>query len=130
MPQIGVVEEGAGLTETGGPVIGGVTFPRPRTRTEQRQALRQVVELGGGETRTYDKGVRPEWSFTWGGLTGDQLEQLRVTTRRPYVTLELEPGSVPVVVSTEDGVTADAVAGTFPIRYTASLTLRARKPVR
>lgn len=128
MPAIRVTPSAGAETSTGGPVIGGVEFRRPTARTETAEALRQVVELGNGETRAYDRGVRPVYTFTWGSLTEDEVEQLKAATVPAYVPLSVVAGNPPVDVSTEDGVSAEAIAGTFPVRYSASVTLRARKP--
>lgn len=131
MPSIPVVEvappaESAG----GGPVIGGQGFRRPNGREEPDEPLRGVVELASGRTRAYDKGIRRSWSFSWSRMTGTELDALRAAMRPPYVTLEREAGEAAVVVSTEEGVSASALAGTFPVRYSVSVTLKARDPIR
>lgn len=113
-----------------GPVIGGFAFRRPNGRSEPVEALRGVVELSGGSTRSYDRGIRRSWSFSWSRMTEGEVTTLRDVCRVPYVTLEREAGEVPVVVSTEDGISAEAVPGTYPVRYAVSVNLKARDPIR
>lgn len=131
MPSIPVVEITPPPTSAGGgPVIGGTSFRRPNGRSEPDEALRGVVELASGATRAYDKGIRRAWSFSWSRMTGDEVETLRAAVRPPYVELQREGGEPPVVVSTEDGLSVDALPGTYPTRYSVGLTLKARDPIR
>jgi hypothetical protein len=129
MPSIGVAPD-VTAAPGGGPVIGGYAFPRPNGREEPTEPLRNVLVLASGSTRAYDQGVRQVYSFSWVRMRGEDLDTLRTVTRSPYVTLQVEGGAEEVVVSTEDGVSASAVPGTYPVRYTVSLNLKGRDAIR
>lgn len=126
MPSIEVVPENLPASLEGGPVIGGVTFPRPNSRSSNVEPVRASVDLASGSERTYSKGRRGVHSLSWSKLTEDDVEALVAATEPTYVTYREDEKSTEYVVSTNEGVSFEAVAGTFPIRYSVSVTLRER----
>lgn len=138
MPQIPVVEEttpgvpgddtGGPRENLGGPVIGGIQVRRPTSLARTPEGLREEVVLGSGDLATYDRGIRFTYALSWEKLTEADRDQLHDVTADPYTTYAPEPGAPAVVVTTGDGLESEAVPGTFPIRYSASLTLRERSP--
>lgn len=130
MPSVIVDPENPVESPAGGPVVDGVQLRRPTSRDESHEPLRQVVDLGNGATRSYHRGIRRVWSYAWGRLTEAEKDELAALVAAPYVTLSPETGAPPVVVSTEEAYTATPIPGTFPVRYTATMTLRERDPIR
>lgn len=126
MPSIAVVPEYLPASVEGGPVIGGVTFPRPNSRSTNLEPVRASVVIASGSERTYSKGRRGVHSLSWSKLTEGDVETLVAATQPTYVTYREDASAAEYVVSTNDGVSFEAVAGTFPIRYSASVTLRER----
>lgn len=127
MPSV-IVDPLLASHNSGGPVIAGVEVKRATSLSEKDEPVRQLVELASGSTRAYDKGVRRVFGVAWAKLTRVEVDQLRGLLAAPFVTFATEVGSDVSVVSTEDGFAADPIPGTYPIRYSGSISLRERDP--
>jgi hypothetical protein len=126
MPSI-IVNTTSGSLD-GGPVIGGITVRRPNGLTIKYEPVRAGVVLAGGGARTYSNGVRRVVALSWGKLTESEVAALSALVADPFVTYADAAGVPATVMSTDEGLDVDAVAGTFPVRYSVGLTLRDRDP--
>jgi len=128
MPSVVVTPETPATTA--GPVIGTLQMKRATALGTGFEAIRTEVELANGSTRAYVVGRRLTKSLTWAKLTRAEVDALVTVTAAAFVPYADDPASVPVVMSTGEGLSYDPVAGTFPIRYAATLSLKSRDPVR
>jgi hypothetical protein len=130
MPSIPVVAEVPSSSPVGGPVIGGVEFRRPTSRSVSTEPVGSSVELGSGSLRRYTRGVRKVFAISWAKMTEDEVAAVELALAPTFVTFQLDSTAEAALVATEDGFSADAIAGTFPIRYNVSLSLREKDPRR
>lgn len=110
----------------GGPIIGGVAFRRPATRGESWEAVGSDQQLANGNTRSYRQGQRAVVSLTWAKLLEADVATLKAVVAPAVTTYQADADAEEIAMTTGDGVSAEAIAGTFPVRYSASLTLKAR----
>lgn len=126
MPSIVVPPDAASESPGGGPVIGGVQFKRPTTRSETWEPVGSDQELANGSLRAYDQGRRRVVSLSWGKLTREQLDALVAATSSAFVSYGHDATSTLETMRVSDPPSSEAVAGTYPVRYSADLTLRGR----
>lgn len=133
MPTITLPDDLGSSSSSSGPVIGGVLFRRPATLSKSIEKEGATVTLPGGQIRTYRSsrgGRRRVYSISWPKLTESELAQLEAALAPPFVTFAPSSAEEAIVVSTEDALAIEAIAGTFPIRYAVSTTLKARDTFR
>ena len=85
MPAIVVTVTGR-PADPSGPIVAGVTFRRPSSRSESFEPVRQVETLANGDTRTYDRGRVRVVSLSWAKLTEAEVDALSDATAAPFVT--------------------------------------------
>lgn len=130
MPSIPVVAEVLSSSPVGGPVIGGVEFRRPTSRNVTTEPIGASVELGSGSLRRYTRGTRKAFAVSWAKMTEDEVAAVETALAPAFVTFQLDSTAEATTVATEEGFSAEAIAGTFPIRYNVSLSLREKDPRR
>lgn len=104
------------------PAINGTTLRRPSGISESPEAVDSSVELAGGATRTYDRGVRFVVDLSWSKLTETDVATLRALLRPTYVAYTHTDGVLYQVRSAP--LKAEPIPGTDPVRFAASTTLR------
>jgi hypothetical protein len=114
MPSI-LVSPLAGSVTSGGPLIGGVEFPRPSSADEQVEPARAIITLANGSTRAYDKGIRSVLSVSWSRMRLEALDALRSVMAAPFVDYVHTDGK-------------EYRVGTAPTRYSVSITVREQDP--
>lgn len=109
------------------PVLAGVTLPLPSSHTRTPEAVEQTSQLASGAVARYHLGYRMVVALSWDVL-GD-LDAARVTTlgmqRDPVPFTDIDGATTVVLVSDPQ---VQAIPGTDPVRYTASLTLSEQAP--
>lgn len=118
------------VESAGGPVIAGVEFKRPSSRSVSWEPVVSTQELGNGNMRSYYKGKRQVVALGFSKLTEQEVDALVAVLAAPVVTYAEDTDATPVVMFSDDAVAFEAIAGTFPVRHNASLTLKARDLVR
>lgn len=110
------------------PVLNGVTLHRPSSVSEDPEALRREVLLAGGGLRAYSGGVRFAVELSWGKLREEEVAALRLAAAPPFVAYRHVDGVTRVVETSPPQV--EAIAGTSPVRFAVSISLRAQEPAR
>jgi len=110
------------------PVLNGTTLRRPSAVSESPEALRSSVTLSGGSTRAYSSGVRFVVELSWNKLLEAEVNALEAAAAPAFVSYTHVDGAVRVVETS--AVDSAPIAGTYPVRFTASVTLRAQDPDR
>lgn len=108
------------------PAIAGQVIGRPTSLRESGEPVRNSVTLAGGGLRSYSAGVRRVFDLSWSRVTEDELADLRLLTAPAFVAYTHQDGTTRIVETS--GVEADAIAGTDPVRFSVSLTLREQNP--
>jgi hypothetical protein len=110
------------------PVLDGVTMPRPSQYRRTPVAVAQDRELSGGTIARYSRGHRFQHVMSWelaqetAALLLEQLGRIRGVTQ--FVDMD----GTPYVVLVDDFDGLEPIAGTAPVRYKVSLSLKERRP--
>lgn len=108
------------------PAISGVTIPRPSGLHENDEPIRSSVVLAGGGLRSYSGGVRKVFELSWSKATEDLVSDLRSLLLPAFVAYRHSDGTTRMVETS--GVSAEAIAGTDPVRFSVSVSLREQNP--
>lgn len=114
------------MTYGSAPVIAGVTFRRPSSVSESPESLRRPVVLAGGGLRAYDGGIRDVFELSWSRLTEAERDALVAVCASAFVTYTHVDGTTQVVETNPPEF--EPIAGTDPVRFSASVTLRGQDP--
>lgn len=116
------------MAYTSVPVISGITLPRPSRTQVSNEAVRRGVALANGSSRAYNSGTRKVFELAWGKLDEATYNLLTAACAAPFTSYRHLDGATYVV---ETGtVQADAIAGTDPVRFSASVQLTEQTPTR
>jgi hypothetical protein len=110
------------------PVLGGTTLRRPTSVSQNAETLRREVVLAAGGLRSYSSGVRAVFELSWAKLREEEVVALRMAAAPPFTSYTHVDGTTRVVETSAPQETA--IAGTFPVRFSVSITLRAQEPTR
>lgn len=123
MPSIPVVPESIAELPNNSPILNGVPVPRPNGATKQVETVRSTVALGDGSTRVYDRGFRFVFGLSWSRLTDDALADVEQAVASPVISYRHTDG-ISYTVETTEGLSSETLPGVFPLRHSASITLR------
>jgi hypothetical protein len=111
------------------PVLAGSALPLPNGHERTPIPVESTVELAGGGRSRYHRGHRVRVELEWRSLTTDAADTLDAAVRRTRgATQYVDIDGTPYVVLVEEYSGRDAVPGTDPVRYRASLTVEERGP--
>lgn len=110
------------------PVLNGTTLRRPSSVSESPEALRRDVTLASGALRAYSSGIRSVFELSWNKLLEGEVAALRAAAALPFVPYTHVDGTTRVVETSPPSVTP--LAGTDPVRFAVSISLRAQEPTR
>ena len=115
---------------TQAPILNGVTLRRPNKHTRTPEGIVSEVQLANGATTTYHRGHRTVLELSWVNMREADAALVDAAGRLRGAVSYVDIDGTTYVVMVEPGGYSglEAVPGTSPVRYSASLSLRERSP--